>query len=318
MAPPSGNLDGADDREVYEGNENKLNGFYDYPEWSGGFLDAGTIVLDNTDEGHQYSLTAKLRKNFTLNAFASLAYTYSESKDLTSSPGEIAADAFQINPAVGNINRPSLAYSDFGLEHRLIGVGSWKFDYAEHFATTVSIFFETGQGQRFSYVYAGDANLDGIAQNNDLIYVPNNASEINFDESEMSAAEQWRLLNSYIEQDDYLSGRRGQYAERNGALGEWFAQIDLRILQDFYLNVNDRRHTFQLSIDVLNVGNMISSDWGVRTIPQNVSPLSVSVDPNTNQALYKYNNPELQETFINDTGLISRWQMQIGIRYLFD
>jgi len=319
MAPPSGNLQGEDNREVYEGDENKKNGFYDYPSETGGFLDAGTIILDNTDEGHQYSLTAKLRKNFTPFVFISLAYTYSQSKDLTSTPGEIAADAFQLNPVVGNVNKPSLAYSDFGLEHRIIGVGSWKAEYANNFATTISIFFETGQGQRFSYVYAGDANLDGIGQNNDLMYIPRSSAEITFDESDgVSAADQWAQLDAYINQDDYLSGRRGQYAERNGAISEWFAQIDLRILQDFYLNVNGTRHTLQLSFDILNVGNMLNSDWGVRTIPQNVSPLSVSVDPATNQAVYKFSNPNLTETFINDNGFISRWQMQIGLRYIFN
>ena len=319
MAPPSGNLQGADNREVYQGGENKLNGFYDYPEGTGGFLDAGTLILDNTDEGHQYSITGKLRKNFTQNIFTSLAYTYAQSKDLTSTPGEIAADAFQLNPVVGNVNRPSLAYSNFGLEHRLIGVGSWKFEYADNFATTISLFFETGQGQRFSYVYAGDLNNDGIPQNNDLLYVPNNASEIVFDESNgVSAADQWASLDSYIKQDDYLSGRRGQYAERNGAVSEWFTQIDFRLLQDFYLNTGGTRHALQLSIDILNIGNLISSDWGVRTIPQNVSPLSYKGTNAEGDPTFSYSNPGLTNTFINDNGLISRWQMQIGLRYLFN
>lgn len=319
MAPPSDKLSGADNREVYQGNENKLNGFFDYPAATGGFLDAGTIVLDNTDEGYQYSITGKLRKNFTPFIFTSLAYTYSQSKDLTSTPGEIAADAFQLNPVVGNVNKPSLAYSDFGLEHRFIGVGSWKVEYAENFATTISLFFEAGQGQRFSYVYAGDVNNDLIPQQNDLMYIPANSSEIVFDESNgVSSADQWALLDAYIKQDDYLSERRGQYAERNGAISEWFAQIDLRILQDFYMNFAGRRHTLQLSLDILNIGNMISSDWGVRTIPQNKAPLSYTKRDDSGRPMFQYANPELKETFINDNGLISRWQMQFGIRYIFD
>jgi len=321
MAPPSGNLNGADNREVYEGSENKLNGFYDYPEGTGGFLDAGTIVLDNTDEGHQYSITGKVRKNFSLFAFASLAYTYSESKDLTSSPGEIAADAFQLNPVVGNNNLPSLAHSNFGMQHRFIGVGSWKFVYGDNFATTVSVFFEAGQGNRYSYVYAGDLNNDGILQNNDLLYVPNDQSEINLVPQDANdtrtADEQWAQLNSYIEKDDYLNGRKGQYTERNGAIGKWFGEIDLRILQDFYLNLGESRHAFQLSIDIINVGNMINSDWGVRSIPQNVSPLSYKGLNGEGEPTFSFAQ-NLDETYIYDSGLISRWQMQIGIRYLFN
>ena len=134
----------------------------------------------------------------------------------------------------------------------------------------------------------------------------------------ISAADQWSALNSYIEQDGYLSERRGQYAERNGALGEWFAQIDLRILQDFYLNFVGRKHTLQLSLDILNIGNMISSDWSVRTLPQNKSPLAYKGMDAQQRPTFQYQDPNLVETFINDNSLISRWQMQFGIRYIFD
>ncbi|MDA3861575.1 MAG: carboxypeptidase regulatory-like domain-containing protein, partial [Melioribacteraceae bacterium] len=265
MDLPTGNLEGADNREVYQGSENKVNGFYGATEF-GSFLDAGAIVLDNTDEGYQYSMTAKLRKNISPFAFAMVAYTYSQAKDITSSPGEIAADAFQLNPVVGNNNTPELSYSDWGMDHRIIGAGSWKFFYGGSYATTISLFFETGSGARFSYTYAGDVNNDGIGQNNDLIYVPANSSEINLVPTDggdtRSPEEIWNQLNAYIEQDDYLSTRRGDYAERNGAISEWFSQIDLRILQDFALNIGDNTHAFQLSLDFLNIGNMISSDWG--------------------------------------------------------
>ena len=321
MDLPTGTLKGADNRAVYQGSENKINDFTDEGSW----LDAGAIVLDNTDEGYQYSLTAKLRKNFSPSGFAMLAYTYSQSKDITSSPGEIAADAFQLNPIVGNNNTPELSYSDWGMDHRFIGAGSWRFEYGGNYATTVSIFFETGSGTRFSYTYAGDVNNDGIGQNNDLIYVPANASEINLvptDASDNRTPEEiWNQLNSYIEQDDYLSERRGDYAERNGAVGEWFSQIDLRILQDFALSVGDNKHAFQLSLDFLNIGNMISSDWGVRSVPQNKSPLALAGYNAQGEPEYSFptsGGKALDTTFIYDTGIMSRWQMQLGLRYLFN
>ena len=327
MAPPTGRSRGADQRYIYQGNENKLNGFFDYPTGTGGFLDAGTLILDNTDEGYQYSITGKLRKNFAYNIFASLAYTYSQSKDLTSSPGEIAADAFQLNPIVGNANLPELAYSDWGTDHRFIGVGSWKAEYGGNFGTTISIFFEASEGPRFSYVYAGDMNLDGNPQNNDLIYVPANESEINLvpagEDDTRTTAETWAQLNSYIEQDSYLSSRRGMYAERNGAVSEWFSQIDLRILQDFYLNVSGRRHTLQISFDFINVGNLINNSWGVRTLPQNVSPLSFEgYDEESGEPYFSFpttvGGQPLTETFIDDVSINSRWQMQLGLRYIFN
>jgi len=321
MDVPTGTLKGADNRVVYQGSESKINDFTDVGSW----MDAGAIVLDNTDEGYQYSMTAKLRKNFSPFAFAMVAYTYAQSKDITSSPGEIAADAFQLNPVVGNNNTPKLSYSDWGMDHRFIGAGSWKFVYGGSYATTISLFFETGSGSRFSYTYAGDVNKDGIGQNNDLIYVPANSSEINLvptDASDTRSPEEiWNQLNSYIEQDDYLSTRRGDYAERNGSIGEWFSQIDLRILQDFAINIGENTHAFQLSLDVLNVGNMINSDWGVRSFPQNKSPLSLAGYNAQGEPEFAFptsNGKVMTTTFIDNTSIASRWQMQIGLRYLFN
>ncbi len=52
--------------------------------------------------------------------------------------------------------------------------------------------------------------------------------------------------------------------------------MDLRILQDFAFG-GITRHNFQLSLDVLNVGNLISSDWGVRKVASSAatSPLAL-------------------------------------------
>jgi hypothetical protein len=169
-------------------------------------------------------------------------------------------------------------------------------------------------------------NLDGNPQNNDLIYVPANASEINLvptdDEDTRTTAETWAQLESYIDQDSYLSSRRGMYAERNGAVSEWFSQIDLRILQDFYLNVSGRRHTLQISLDFVNIGNLINNSWGVRTLPQNVSPLSFEGYDAEGEPLFSFpttaGGQPLSETFIDDVSINSRWQMQLGLRYIFN
>ena len=60
---------------------------------------------------------------------------------------------------VGNTNQAGLAYSDFGLQHRIIAAAGRRFAYAnDKLATTVGLVFEAGQGNRFSYTYAGDLN----------------------------------------------------------------------------------------------------------------------------------------------------------------
>jgi hypothetical protein len=133
--------------------------------------------------------------------------------------------------------------------------------------------------------------------------------------------------DAYIAQDDYLSGRRGDYAERYGALSPWTTRVDIKFLQDYKIKVSENKtNTIQFSIDVLNIGNLISSEWGLVQQPNNVSPIGVSfkdadpgVDyvPDYSQAPDYSFNPNQTETFGYDSSLASRWQMQFGLRYIF-
>ena len=66
----------------------------------------------------------------------------------------------------------------------------------------------------------------------------------------------------------------------------------------------------------VKLGNMINSDWGLTQQPNNVQPVGVSVDANTSIPTYTF-NPELTETFGYDASLLSRWQAQFGLRYIF-
>jgi hypothetical protein len=179
-------------------------------------------------------------------------------------------------------------------------------------------------------------NDDPQASNtdNDLIYVPRNyatysealaAGEIRFlpiaGTNPVSEDQQWADLNEFIENDEYLRTRRGQYAERNGARTPFTNVIDLRILQDFYVTIGSTRHTLQLSFDVFNFTNMLNKDWGrqyfntndnFRLIEYVVEPLPADNIPN-----YRFAKPATKLN-IDDSGLISsRWQAQLGVRYSF-
>jgi len=318
MLAPSQTLSGADNREIFGGfNETNI---YSASEGSIGFLEAGYIVLDNVKEGHQMSLTGKVSKDWTFGLKGDIAYTYQQSKDYTSIPAEIAADAFQRNPVVGNPNMPQLSWSRYGLTHRFISSWMYSADY-KSMASTFGMFIEMGQGNRYSYTYAGDLNRDAIA-NNDLLYVPADQSEINFGtivEGNGVTAEdadaQWTALNAFIEQDPYLKNRRGQYAERNGASLPWFSQIDFRFMQDFNFKVKDRKNTIQVSLDIMNMGNLINSNWGVRQFARTFNPIKVNGLDNENTPYYQFDT-NLKNSYVDDFSTRSKWQMQLGIRYI--
>ena len=133
-----------------------------------------------------------------------------------------------------------------------------------------------------------------------------------------SPAAQWTSLNAFIEQDDYLSTHRGQIAERFGALNPWYNDVDIRVLQDFSFNTSGKRQTLQLSLDVLNFGNLLNSGWGVRKVASAAatSPLTFVGFDASGKPTFNFTGPSA--TFIDDPGLLSRWRAQLGLRYLFN
>jgi hypothetical protein len=188
-------------------------------------------------------------------------------------------------------------------------------------ASTFGMFIEVGQGNRYSYTYAGDLNQDAIA-NNDLLYVPANQSEINFGTivdgvgvPASNAAEQWTALNAFIEQDPYLKDRKGQYAERNGVTLPWFSQLDFRFMQDFNFKVKDRKNTIQVSLDVMNLGNLLSSNWGVRQLLRTGNPIKVNGLDSNNVPYYQFDT-NLKSSYVDDFSTRSKWQLQLGVRYI--
>ena len=243
-----------------------------------------------------------------------LAYNFLDSKDAASIDAEISSDAFERNPAnINHTNTPILAPSLYGNTHRVIGALSKKFDYADgKLGTTIGLFFEYAKGGRYSYTYSGDINNDGSGLN-DLIYIPTD-SEIDQMNFNGDASSQRSALKKYIAQDEYLNEKRGDYAEKYGALSPLYSKWDLRILQDFNLKSGQ---SFQFSFDILNFGNLISSDWGVRQVATNTGlaqPIGVSVTDGV--PTYSFDS-SLDQTFFDDFSLLSRWQAQVGLRFRF-
>jgi hypothetical protein len=290
---------------------------------------AGIYVIDNTDDGYSFNFTGQLRKTLSANAEASLGYSYNDARNSLRS-SEIASVLFSSQPNSGDPNRPERSYSEFGQRHRFILSGSWSRSWSQMLRTQIGIFGELAEGNRFagaggnrySFIYAGDVNGDGQG-GNDLIYIPRDQSDILLDPlvsggQTLSAADQWARLNAFIEQDDYLSDHRGQIAERFGAVNPWYHNIDLRVLQDVNFTRGGRTHGFQVTLDVLNVSNLINSDWGVRKVASSsaTSPLSFVRFNSAGAPVFNFTGPE--RTYVDDPGLLSRWRAQLGVRVLYN
>ena len=272
LREPDGTLTGPDQRSYWD------DGYSNDEDFRNVFL------LTNADtKGDYYSVTFQLEKQFDNGFFSSLAYTRSRARDLGATGGSQAGSLWTATVQESR-NDPELSFAAFDQPNRFVGNLSYQNDN-----TTISLFWQGGENGRYSYTYSGN-----FGDNADrLIYIPNDASELNFEAFELDGAivseqAQINALNNYIEQDEYLSENRGQVAERNGATRPWFNQYDLRVLQTIDLT-KDKKNRLQLSMDFLNVGNLFNSDWGVQQFALQENILNYRGRNEANEPVYSLN-----------------------------
>lgn len=320
---PSGAFVGADNRPKFASADKKINSGV-----------SNAMVLTNTGKGNKgssFSLSVQLTKPATKGLYGSIAYTYFAAKNMTSNPGSAASSAWSSNPTVMNQNYPELGYSQFAVPHRVIGSISYNIEYLQHLGTTVSLLYEGSNQGRVSFIYSNDMNGDGNSA--DLIYIPRDASEINFSDITkttagvttvlFTAAEQQVAFDKFIAQDKYLSNHKGEYAERNAALLPWSNRFDLRILQDIFNNFGGKKHSLQISLDVLNFGNMINKNWGLRqkqvlgSFDLSFLKYDKAVDNVPYYQMGTVNGALPTTSYIDNVSTTSTWSAQIGLRYTF-
>ena len=291
----------------------------------------GAIFLTNQNVGTAYTLTASLEKKFSQGWFAKAAYNYGQAKNLVD-PGSIAGGSYNGIVSVRGNNYPDLAFSRNDQRHRVLGALTYRAEYLNLGATQIGLFINGATQGRFSYVYNQDLNGDGI-NGNDLIYVPNSASEISFlpivrsGTTLFTPAEQAAAYEAYIAQDEYLSGRRGQYAERNGGLFPWLWRADLSLTQEFFVETgNGKRNTLQLRLDMINFTNLINSDWGLANRVLNTRPLTYAGVTDEGVPQFRMATTGsgdttrlLDETFQKTANFGSdTYSIQLGLRYTFN
>jgi hypothetical protein len=276
------------------------------------------ILLDNTSKGHQFDFTAQIRKQLNRGPlrglFGSLSYTFGESKDINSGRSSRAISNWRFNETV-DPNGENATTSDFQIRHRVLLDLSYQFKYAKGFGTTVSLFYSGRSGNGFSYMNRDDTNGDRI-RGNDLAFIPASPDDI-------ANPANWPAIETFINSDDALKAARGKIFPRNSARAPWQNRLDLRIAQQL---PTLRGQKFEITLDILNVLNLLNSDWGqikfvrfdavslfnFRGFDANGKPdLSLRVrDSNGDGKVTR------DDVFLF-SNLASRWQMQLGIRYTF-
>jgi hypothetical protein len=292
---------------------------------------ARNIVMKNQSVGRSWNLSGSLERPFSSGLFIKTAYNYGVAKN-TIDPGSIASGSWNGNPQSNDPNNPGLSFSANSPGHRFFLATSYRKEYFRFGATTLSLFFNAHTNGNTSFTFAGDMNGDGAT--NDLIYIHRDISEMNFAQFTcpatacgtarvITAAEQATAWEAFIQQDDYLSSHRGQYAQRNALFFPMVKRADLSIQQELFTDFARRRNSLQVRADIVNVGNLLNRNWGTgqRILGGNGQILTnpgVDALGRSTYRLKVVNGELINKTFEPTAGRADVFEVQLGFRYTFN
>ncbi|MBP5637810.1 MAG: TonB-dependent receptor, partial [Bacteroidales bacterium] len=292
-----------------------------YPE-SYKYQKEDAFVLTNTNKGYGWVSTLSMNARPIDNLAITAAWTHTVNKEITAMPGSNATAAWKYIPSVEGPNFNSLHSSSFCNPDRLMASITYTDSARNHF----SLFYEGWRYGGRSYIYANDLNGDGNAY--DLIYIPKD------DEMGVGADAAFRFASqedmdnykAFAAQDKYLSSHKGQYAEAYAVAAPWVHTFDFRYAHDFQIRTGKQKNTLQLSVDMVNLGNLLNSSWGVaknfsKEVPNsngNAQILKfVRVDPD-GVPVFSSNVPAGAKTWDLSHTYGNCWYMQVGLKYLFN
>ena len=286
----------------------------------------GTVspyYLTNSNlHGTYYSVTAQLSKNFNNGLSLMAAYTRSDSKSIQEGYGDQVSSLFSGgNYSVNGSNKPELGHSAFVSPNRVIANIGYKIQEGKHLATTLGLFYEGFNHcfvggysyTRYSYTFGVRSgryvnDVTGVGGSQNLMYIPTDAdlAKMNFKDEANKAA-----FKEFIENDSYLSKHRGQYSERGAKVAPWQNRLNLKVAQDFILDVAGKPTTLQVGVDVLNVANLINSNWGLTKQVSSENILEISKAGS--EGVYTFNAPTVK----NYRNTFNTWQLLLSARLFF-
>lgn len=295
------------------------------------------ILLSNTkgNRGFAYNLTLTVNKTSNKGWGFNFNYSFGDSYITNEGTSSVNFSQWRFMETVNGRNYITRSRSDFSAGHRIFAYTSKKFTYAKNkLATTVSLVYTGQSGAPFSYVYSGALVRDDASGGNDLLYVPT-SEEVNGMEFLSNTVgsgsnaltytpdEQRTAFNRYIDDDKYLSKRRGEYVERNGSRLPFTNIVDLKIAQDFNVKIGKNKYQFQLTYDMFNFTNFLNRNWGRMYFLSNDQYAAVSFAGYKSATdftpTYKFNPQNNTRTpwgvsTSNVPQYSARWVSQIGLR----
>ena len=270
---------------------------------------SAVYYLDNTSRGYSYSISGSVAKSFSWGLSLMASYIFGHSYAVCDVPSTSSSSNWNRTYAL-DLNDVPLSFSAYDVPHKISLAASYHKRYARLFDVSAGLVYQMTSGQRYSLCFGESVDLNGDGTfGSTLMYIPTEREMLGMCFADAESREKW---NSYIESDNYLRSHRGGFAERNSMQAPAEHSVDLHLAHGFYFGAESGRKV-EVSLDVMNLGNLICRHWGAyyNVSGARLQPVTITGVEN-GEPIYRFTGAKLSA---ND--LLSRWSMQLGARILF-
>jgi hypothetical protein len=268
---------------------------------------SNAILLENTNQGDQWSINFQLQRPFKNGFTMSGSYLYGESTSILDGTSSQAASNWGNLIVPGDVNDPPLTRSNFDPGHRITIFGAHDVPLGRGFSATASLFYVGQSGRPFNLTSL-NVDINGDARtNNDSLYLPQSADEVTFTNGTFN---DWQ---GFINGNECYGKYVGQIIPRNACRAPWTNQLDFK----FNVQLPYKRVRTEVTFDLLNLFNLFDRGAGLVEFANfnSLQPAAVTIANNR----YNYNIASITGNtaiFLRDD-LRSRWQAQLGARIRF-
>ena len=211
------------------------------------------VLLTNTDQGSQWSVSYKLERPFKNGYYVGGSYLYGRAKSVIDGTSSVALSNFRgLYQGSSDINTHPLTISDFDVRHRVNMSASIPIKLWKDLHSTASLYYNGQSGRPYSIVFNGDVNGD-TSSANDLIFVPATQDQVNVSNGT------WAQLDAFLGSDDAVKNYRGQIAPRNTGRAPWTNNLSFR----YGVDIPTRGKTkVEATWDVYNLLNLLNKEKG--------------------------------------------------------
>ena len=299
----------------------------------------GAMVISNTNKGYSWSASATLTAEPIRNLKTQVSYIHMSAMSVSDMTGSDLKSTWANLPNVNTPNEVVLRPSAYVTPDKVTASATYHIDYASNkfMSTDIGLFYYGQTAGKYSFIYSNDMNGDGVT--NDLIYIPSSIWDIEFadivkkndkgkDVVLYTAKEQREAFRDFVNSNSYLNSHLGTYARANDATMPWVNRFDLHLAQNFNLarlfQSSKNKETLQLSVDIMNVGNMLNNSWGVTQTPSACNDgkilTYVGKGSSGNPVFNLATNSKglITEAFEPQKTTANCWYLQLGIKLIFE